>query len=372
MRIFILEGDLNNSITGLRSNLVKKIREEGNEVIIIGGNPYKSKFGDTESVSDSDIIIQQLLFNTFNLIFLLKAIFKLIYLSFFYRPDQVLVFNIRPVIIWGFCNRFLNIKSAATITGTITYRKGKDVNKFYKIILDYCLRGFQNLIFQNSFDLEIFKLIGQNDYQIRTLIEGSGVDVDFFAAKDDIVKKWDFIFIGRLLKQKGIIEYLEASNKLLLKYPEIKFAFLGPFYSGSKNNSELKYSDIEIYLKDNKITYLGESKNIRNFLASSKSLVLPSYGEGLSNVLLEAGSMGLPLISTKVPGCMEVIVDGFNGFLCNSSDSLDLANKMEKFLNLPNNVKNEMSLNSREIVVSRFSKQFIVGQYLELLNLKKS
>ena len=104
-------------------------------------------------------------------------------------------------------------------------------------------------------------------------------------------------------------------------------------------------------------------------MEKSKTLVLPSYGEGMSNILLEGASMSLPLIASDVPGCKEIVQDGYNGFLCKPMDSHDLMFKMESLVKLSELNKNQMGVNSRKLVIERFSKRFIVSQYLKLLNL---
>jgi glycosyltransferase involved in cell wall biosynthesis len=369
MRIFVLEGDLNNSIEGLRSHLIKKICDNGNDVTIWGGKPYKSNFGETIVDPVSNFKIMPLSVNTLRPLFVIKAIFKLMFFSICNKPDYFLVFNIRPILIWGFCNRFLKIKSIATVTGTITYRNEKGFNNFYEIILNFCLKGYDNIVFQNEYDYHLFQQIGYKLNQGRILIEGSGVDVNFFVNDNTKIKKWDFIFIGRLLKQKGIIEFLQASNRLIQKYPKLRIAIVGPVYLSSMGDSKLIFSEIEDYFIHDRILYLGESKNVKNILSESKALVLPSYGEGLSNVLLEAASMGLPLIATNVPGCKEVVKEGHNGFLCNVLDSYDLELKMEKFINMNEQKKSEMGRESREIAISRFSKERVIKQYFDILNL---
>ena len=369
MKIFVLEGDLNNSIKGLRSHLIKHICDNGNDVTIFGGKPYNSNFGETIVDPESNFKIKLLSLNILNPLFVIKAIYKLIFFSILEKPDYFLVFNIRPILIWGFCNRFLKIKSIATVTGTITYRNEKGFNIFYGIILNFCLKGYDNLVFQNIYDYQLFQQIGCRLNQERILIEGSGVDVDFFEKDNTIIKKWDFIFIGRLLKQKGIIEFLQASKRLIQRYPKIRIAIVGPVYLNSVSESKLIFSEMEGYFVEDRIIYLGESKNVENILSESKALVLPSYGEGLSNVLLEAASMGLPLIATNVPGCKEVIKDGLNGFLCNVFDSYDLELKMEKLINMSEQNLSEMGQKSREIAISRFSKERIIKQYFDILKL---
>lgn len=369
MKIFVLEGDINNAIYGLRKHLVSQICLNVNEVIIIGGI---SKDIEVEELSHSlnhKITLVDLRFNTINPILIFYAVLKLIYLVFKHKPNQVLSFNIRPTIIWGFCNRMLNLISTCTITGTITYRDEDSIKDFYKLILNYCLKGYRNIVFQNKFDYFLFDKIGFNVKQNRVIIEGSGVDTDFYKRDNFKPVEFDFVFIGRILKQKGVMEFLSASKRLLLKYPDLKFGLLGPFYQDSKSDSYISSLQLESYIKDGGISYLGVSKDVKSLLCKSKILVLPSYGEGISNVLLEAASMSLPLIASDVPGCREIVLNDYNGYLCKPADIYDLEMKMEKIVNLPDAVVRQMGVNSRNLIIDRFSKKYIVSQYINLLDL---
>lgn len=372
MNIFILEGDINNSLDGLRSHLVYEICQNVDNVIVIGGKGRAANLGSNKKGLNSNIHYINLKFNTFNPILILVAILRLLYLVFIYRPKQVVSFNIRPTIIWGFCNHILKVNSTCTVTGTITYRHQNFLKTKYKLILDFCLKGFRNVVFQNKFDLELFEFVGNKENQNRILIEGSGVDIEYFKHSDFVTKEWDFVFVGRLLKQKGVIEFLNASKNLLLKFPHLRFALLGPFYPDSKNDSFISANDISAFLEDDRIKYLGVSNDVRDLLYKAKTLVLPSYGEGMSNILLEAASMSLPLVASDVPGCREIVIDGINGFLCTPMDTLDLEKKMALLVELPEVKKNQLGVNSRKIIADRFSKKHIVSQYINLLGLVKS
>tara|TARA_Y100001954_G_C15797987_1_gene598608 strand:+ start:1190 stop:2299 length:1110 start_codon:yes stop_codon:yes gene_type:complete len=369
MKIFILEGDLNNSISGLRSHFVNKMMNLGHKVHVVGGSSYKSNFRSKTNYNNEKIKVKKVNFNTFNPLILLKNLIIVFNLCLKYKPEHVLVYNIRPLVFWGILNKFLKISSTCTITGTITYTKNGKIRYLYKQLIDLTLKEFNFVVFQNQIDSNLFKKIGSNNKQKRHIINGSGVDIEYFKNDYKSKKIWDFIFIGRVLKDKGILEYLKASKKILSKYPNTKFSIIGPFYRNSKNNSHLTLNDIKKYLNKN-VIYLGESNDIKKHLSNSKCLVLPSYGEGFSNVLLEAGSMELPLITTNVPGCREIVINKFNGLLCKPRNVLHLTKKIELFINLSNKEKLFLGKNSRKHIVKNFSKKHIVNKYLSLLNLK--
>ncbi len=368
MKIFVLESDINNSLNGLRHHFINKLIKLNHKVFIAGGSPYETNF--INDNYDDSLKVNNVNFNTFNPLILIKTFFKLFYLCLKYRPDHVIVYNIRPIVIWGIINKFFNITSTCTITGTITISKHGKIKPIYKKLINSTIRKFKYVVFQNDFDFDLFENLGKNYNQVRKIINGSGVDIDHFKLDYKSNKKWDFIFIGRLIKEKGIIEYLKASKKLLSTHPNLKFCIIGSTYKKSKNNSHLPLDELKKYLIDKKIVYLGESNDIKKHLSNSKCLILPSYGEGFSNVLLEAGAMGLPLITTNVPGCKDIVTNSFNGFLCSPRNVSDLKNKIINYINLSKKDKDNFGKNSREFVVNNFSKDIIINQYVSLLNLK--
>jgi len=163
------------------------------------------------------------------------------------------------------------------------------------------------------------------------------------------------------------MEYLEAAKILKNKYKEkIVCSILGPFYQA--NETAITPEELEVWVKNGIVNYLGETDEVVQEIAHADSIVLPSYREGLSKVLIEASAMAKPIVTTNVPGCKDVVLDNYNGFLCQAKNSSDLANKMEKMFLLNKEEVNKMGENARKRVLEIFDIKIINSIYINEIN----
>jgi len=167
------------------------------------------------------------------------------------------------------------------------------------------------------------------------------------------------------LKDKGLSEYADAARIVKTKYPKLVFNVLGAFYPG--NPTAITPEEISDWEREGIITFLGTSKDVPSHLSQTDCVVLPSYREGLSRVLLEAASMAVPIVTTNVPGCRDVVDDGVNGFLCKVKDAADLAVQMEKLILLEQVQREEMGAKGREKVVKEFDEKIVIKKYQEAI-----
>ena len=191
------------------------------------------------------------------------------------------------------------------------------------------------------------------------VLPGSGVNVSNFPMR--FVKntpRITLLFIGRLMKDKGIEELLEASKILINKFENIDFKFIG-FTDDWDERKILEFT------KDDRIVYLGEQEDVRPFISETSAIIHPSYHEGLSNVLLEGAAMGRPLLASNIPGCKEIIDDGVNGFLFEPRSSDAIVEAVEKFMALSFEERQEMGRKSREKVEREFDRQIVVDAYMK-------
>ncbi|WP_249291442.1 glycosyltransferase [Campylobacter curvus] len=198
------------------------------------------------------------------------------------------------------------------------------------------------------------------------LLPGSGVDTDKFSpVKNSKNTKFIFLFIARLIKDKGICELIEAVQILSKNRDDFSLYLLGE--TGVKNKTAISKDELEIWLKNDFINYLGKSDDVRDTICGSDCVVLPSYREGTPRSLLEAASMAKPIVTTNVTGCKEVVDDGINGLLCEVKNAKDLAQKMEKMLNLSDEERRRMGTSGREKMIKRFDEKIVISKYLEII-----
>lgn len=278
-----------------------------------------------------------------------------------YKPDIVFSFFVKPVIFGSMAAKFSGVKK---IIGMIeglgnAFTNHKDgltikakIIKFVQICLyKISLPLLDTLILLNNDDKK--DLI--DDYNINVkkveILGGIGVDLDKFAYLEAPTQPISFIFIARLLKEKGIFEYLQAAKIIKEKYSQTKFYIFGTF--DEKNPFALKKEELEIYLKDEIVIYPGFVDNINEQIAKCSVFVLPSYREGFPRSTQEAMAIGRAVITTDVPGCRDTVQDGINGFLISPHNAEILAEKMEIFIKNPNLIS-QMGEKSRQIAEQKF------------------
>ena len=286
------------------------------------------------------------------------------------RPDLIFHYTIKPNIYGVIASKFGKFKSISLITGLgYTFINDNITAKIAKILYKVALKIPLEVWFINADDKNEFihkKLVAAN--KVR-LIPSEGIDTEKF--KPIRVQKsnniFKFLLIGRMLEDKGVYEYIEAGNILSKKYKNFEIGLLG--YLGVDNPKSISRKQMDELTKKSYIKYYGAKSDVRQNIAHSDCIVLPSYREGISMTLLESASMAKPLIATNVPGCKEVIDDGINGFLCNVKDGRDLAEKMEKMLNLDEKKRTAMGKVGREKVVTDFNIKVVIDVYLKTINL---
>lgn len=277
-----------------------------------------------------------------------------------YKPDVVLTYTIKPTIYGGMACQKLNIPYIANITGLGTAVENPGIMQ--KITVALYKKAFQSVhcvFFQNKENKQFFakRQIANDKHR---LIPGSGVNLEHFSLlpypPDDTI---EFLFIARVMKEKGIDQYLEAAEIIREKYPYTRFHVLG--------FCEEAYEDIlKAYEARGMIQYHGLQEDVRVFHQRSHCTIHPSYyPEGMSNVLLESEACGRPVITTNRSGCGETMEDGRTGFLFKAKNTESLVKAIEKFLALTNEERRQMGLNGRQKVEQEFDRQIVVDAYME-------
>lgn len=274
---------------------------------------------------------------------------------------MVLTFTIKPNIYGGFAARINGVPYIANITGLGSAMESKGVmQKIATILYHIAFKKIKTVFFQNTENMKLFenKKIALGKHK---LIPGSGVNLEEFKLleypKED--NGIEFIFIGRVMKEKGIEQYIETAKIIRNKYPKTKFHILG--------FCEEEYENIlDSLSKEGIVEYHGMQKDVRPFIANTHCTIHPTYyPEGMSNVLLESCASGRPIITTDRSGCREIVDDGKNGFMVPIKNTEKLMETVEKFINMSHKDKMQMGLEGRKKVEKEFSRQIVVNAYME-------
>jgi len=295
----------------------------------------------------------------------LKLIYSFLKLFKKIKPDLVVLYTIKPNIYGGLAAKMLNIQTLNVIAGLGTvFLNDRLTSKIARWLYKVSCKN-NIVLFENKEDSKKFlkeKLVKSEQVE---LVPGSGIDVNKFAPKSNKISKNKnliFLFIARLIKDKGILEYVEAARIVKNKYPNVHFKILGSYYED--NPTAISKEQMKQWLAEGIIEYLGYTDAVIEEIEKADCIVLPSYREGLSRVLLEAASMSKPIITSNVTGCKEVVDDGENGFLAKVKDSRSVAEAMEKIINLSQNERNIMGEKGREKIKKEFDNEIVIKKYL--------
>jgi glycosyltransferase involved in cell wall biosynthesis len=326
MKVLIIAG-YTPSLINFRGDLIRAMVAEGHKVMAAG-----PEGGYEDQIAELGAEFLQIPFsrtgsNPFKDLILINRLRRIMAIE---KPDIVFGYTIKPVIYGSIAARLAGVKniySMVTGLGYVFLAKGIKsfvIRNITKQLYSMAFKSCKKVLFQNPDDLNEFVQLGLIHDKKCVLVHGSGVNLDRFTPSP-LPQTPVFLMICRILKDKGVMEYLEAAKQVKKIYPEARFQLLGPF---DTNPTALKYEDIGTYVDDGSIEYLGETKDVRPFISNASVYVLPSYREGTPRTVLEAMAMKRPIITTDAPGCRETVIDGRNGFLVPIKDVDALAQKM--------------------------------------------
>lgn len=360
--LFLVNHDV--VIYNFRLEIVERLLAEGYDVHI--SSPYGERIDDLVALGAKfhEIEMDRHGMNPISEYKLLKEYKKLLKDV---KPDIVLGFTIKPNIYGAIAARKAKIPFVANITGLGTaVENGGWKQKVFVLLYKYAFRGIQRVFFQNTENQQFF-IDNKIALGKHKLLPGSGVNLERFPLRnypDDENVVVRFAFISRIMKEKGIEQYLAAAKAIKSKYPNTEFHICGfceSEYEGKLN----EYND------NGTVIYHGMIREVADFLENIHCVIHPTYyPEGISNVLLEACASGRPIITTDRSGCREVVDDGVNGYMIPQRDSKKLIEAVEKFMALSNDERMAMGLAGREKVQREFDRQIVVNNYIsELRNL---
>jgi glycosyltransferase involved in cell wall biosynthesis len=252
--------------------------------------------------------------------------------------------------------------------GTVFVRRSS-VTWVAKALYRVTFRRAYRVFFQNLEDMQSFSRSGCIDPTRAERLPGSGVDLTRFRAAPLQTRSIDaptFLLVARMLWEKGIGEYVTAARRVRSRFPGATFNLLG--FVDSDNPASIPQAQLEDWVREGIVTYLGATDNVRTHIADADCAVLPSYyREGVPRVLLEAAAMARPVITTDAVGCRDTVLDGVTGFLCRPADAEDLAEKMLTFIDLSLDQRESMGALARRFIEDNFDERIVLERYLHVI-----
>ena len=355
------------NIYNFRLNIIEKLLNEGFDVFVIAPVDkyihYKEKFPEVTHVPLKQLNRDSLNpWKDFRLTFELTQIYKKL------KPDLVLHYTVKPNIYGGIAAGLNGITSLAVVTGLgYTFIHNGFVKKITKFLYRITSRFHKKIIFENIDDRLLFVENGLIKKEKGISVKGCGVDSSFFSPLPNgiLKEKTTFTFIGRLLYDKGVKEFVEAARRIKEKSDKVDFWLVGEI--DKKNPAAVKNEDLNNWVKEKVVTYHGSTSDVKKYIAASDCIVLPSYREAIARSITEGMAMEKPVITTDTPGCREAVEDGKNGYLVPIKNVNALSNSMEKFLELDYNERHIMGEHGRKKVLSEFDDKLIANQIVEII-----
>ena len=279
------------------------------------------------------------------------------------RPDLAIGYTIKPNIYAAFVCRLLKIPYAANVTGLgSAFQNEGLLKKLVTAMYKVSLKKAKVVFFENAENRQIFideKIVREEQ---TCLLHGAGVNLDHFYLQDYPVDGTDtrFLFVGRVMKEKGIDELFAAMKKLVADGVPCSLDVLGGYEEDYK--STIKQYEAEGWLR-----YHGYQSDVRPFIANCHCFVLPSWHEGMANTNLECAASGRPVITSNIHGCLEAVEDGVSGYLCERKNADDLYRVMKRFAELSNTQRRTMGLEGRKRMEDVFDKKKVVDETIRHL-----
>ena len=356
-----------------RSELLEELHKKGHNLILLSTTDKYAKYIKKYFIKVNKLFLVR---GSDNLILEFFTIVNIFYCFLKYKPNIVHNFTIKPSIYGGMVGRFLGTKKVLNhITGLgpsffSQSKKRNLLNKILNPIYKFAFKSENTInIFHNKADRDTFIKIELTNIQNSKIIQGSGVDTDHFKTnhiKNKFNKNIQILFPARIIKEKGILELINACKQLWESNYKFVLNIAGEI--DFQNKSYLNKKNFNEIIKNKNINFIGKSNNMLEVYKKMDIVVLPSWREGLSKSLLEASAMNLPIITTNVPGCNDIIIDNYSGLLISVKDENNLKNAIKKFLE-NQDLAISYGINARKIVKKKFKTNIINDQILNLYNI---
>lgn len=366
-KTIILVANTTWNIYNFRLNVLQKLLSEGHQLMVIAPVDeyleYKEKYPEVKHIPlksmdrDSKNPIKDLIL-TIELWRKYKSL----------NPDLVIHYTNKPNIFGGIAAKLLGVNSVAVVTGLgYSFIHGGALSSLVNQLYKFSGKFHKRFIFENEDDKKLFidsKIVKkENAFSVK----GCGVDTHYYTPSPNGIHsdKITFTFVGRLLYDKGITEFISAAKEIKGDFPQVQFDVIGEFDSDNPSNIDKDY--LVQWVDSGVIDYKGFVKDIRPFLKHSDCIVLPSYREGMPRTILEGLAMGKPVITTDVPGCRETVVEGTNGYIVPVRDKVALKKAMQTLINLSPEERKAMGSRGRSLAVNVFDDKLIAKEIHQII-----
>lgn len=281
------------------------------------------------------------------------------------NPDMVITYSIKPNIYGGYACKKMGIPYCVNVQGLGTAFQKAPIASVVTIMYRAALKRAKKVFFENWGNAGEFLQRHIVKESSITVLNGAGLNLERFVYTDypSDAHPIRFLFVGRIMKEKGVDELFEAAEKLKKKYgSQVQFDLVGFFEDSYKDR-------VEQLQQDGVVVFHGFQTDTIPFYQQANCVVLPSYHEGMSNVLLEGAATGRPLITSDIPGCREAVIDGVSGYLCPKQSVDKLYDCMDRFLHLTYDQQRQMGLAGRRHVEEVFDKKKVVAATLKGIQL---
>ena len=354
------------NIYNFRSGLVRSIKEAGARVLAVAPlDEYSERL--VSELGAEFVPLRRLSRKGTNPLEDFALTLELMQVYRRHAVDVALHYTIKPVIYGSLAAKMTKVANVSTLTGLgYAFLQAGIVNRVAKKLYRQALRSAYWTYFQNTDDRQLFLSSGMVRPEHSGIVPGSGINTERFYPRESVVDAdINFLFIGRLLYDKGIVEFHDAATLLRKQYPEVTFHVVGGLDDG--NPSGVSSAVVKDWESSGDIVYHGQVTDTRPYIAKCTAVVLPSYREGLPRVMLEGMAMAKPLVASDVPGCRDTVVNGTNGYLVEVQSAESLAAGMEKLILASPEERKEMGLAGRKMAEEVFAEPVIVRRYIDLL-----
>lgn len=278
------------------------------------------------------------------------------------KPDAILSFTVKANIYASLAGKLRGIPVICNVSGlgTVFLVKGF-AGKIAMVLYRIAFRFSAHVFFQNGDDQKLFTSHIKIEESKLEILPGSGINLDQFKPiplKESEITK--FVMVSRIIVEKGVREYAEAASNFVGN-ENVIFTLVGAF--DEEHSRSIQKSELDRWISEGWIDYQSHSNEIDKVMIDHDVVVLPSYREGTSRTLLEGAALGRPLITTDVPGCRDVVRDGFNGFLCEVQNAKSLLDKLNLFLSLNRQERAYLATNSRMLVEETYDERIVIDIY---------